>query len=420
MRDVTRREFGSLAAGISAATSVWPALGQSTGGPIRIGYTMPLSGGLAGNGRPAFLAHKLWVEDVNAKGGLLGRKVELVNYDDQSNAGQVPALYTKLIEVDKVDLVVSSYSTALIAPAMPVIMGHGMAFVTLLGSATNDAFQYDRTVNVSPTGGNMQQDFAKGFFEVAMNADPKPKTVAVAGLDSDFLQRSMKSARTQAKAAGLEIVYDKSYPPSTVDYGPIIRAIQAARPDIVYLASYPTDSVGLLKAIYETKLAATVVGGGMIGPQITAIKAQFGPMLNNLLCWDVYAPEPTLKFPGVEAFLERYRAAAEKEKTDPLGLYAPPLAYAQMQVMEQAVARVGKIDQEAIGADFHASTFPTVLGDLKFDAKGEWVHERNLYVQYQGVKGNDVEQFKKPGVEVILYPDQYKSGNLLTPFPAAG
>jgi ABC-type branched-subunit amino acid transport system substrate-binding protein len=261
MRNLTRREFGSLAAGISAATLVRPVVGQSAGEPIRIGYTMPLSGGLAGNGRPAFLAHKLWVEDVNAKGGLLGRKVELVNYDDQSNAGQVPALYTKLIEVDKVDLVISSYSTALIAPAMPVIMGHGMAFVTLLGSATNDAFQYDRTVNVSPTGGNMQQDFAKGFFEVAMSADPKPKTVAIAGLDGDFLQRSMKSARTQAQAAGLELVYDKSYPPSTVDYGPIVRAIQAAKPDIVYLASYPTDSVGLLKAIYETKLSATVVGG---------------------------------------------------------------------------------------------------------------------------------------------------------------
>ncbi len=298
MRKLTRREFASLAAWISAATLSRSVFAQSAEGPIRIGYTMSLSGGLAGNGRPAFLAHRLWLEDINARGGLLGRKVELVNYDDQSNAGQVPALYTKLIEVDKVDLVVSAYATAMIAPAMPVIMGHGMAFVTLLGSGTNDAFQYDRTVNVSPTGGNMQEDFAKGFFEVAMTADPKPKTVAIAGLDGDFPQRSMKSARTQAKAAGLEIVYDKSYPPSTVDYGPIIRAIQAAKPDIVYLGSYPSDSVGLLKAIYETKLSATVLGGGMIGPQITAIKAQFGPMLNNLLCWDVYAPEPTLKFPG--------------------------------------------------------------------------------------------------------------------------
>jgi branched-chain amino acid transport system substrate-binding protein len=417
MRNVTRREFGALAAGFSAATLTRPASAQSEG-PIRIGYTLPLSGGLAGNGKPAFLAHRLWAEDLNANGGLLGRKVELVNYDDQSNSGQVPALYTKLIEVDKVNLVVSSYSTALIAPAMPVVMGHEMAFVTLLGSGVNDAYHYDRIASINPVGGNMQEDFAKGFFQVAMNADPKPKTVAIAGLDSDFPQRSMHSARTQAKSAGLDIVYDKIYPPSTVDYGPIIRAIQAAKPDVIYFASYPSDSVGLLKAAYEAKLSATVLGGGMIGPQITAVKAQFGPLLNNLLCWDVYAPELTLKFPGVEAFLERYRAAAAKEKTDPLGLYAPPLAYAQMQVMEQAVARAGKIDQGAIGAAFHQNAFATVLGDLKFDANGEWERERNLYVQYQGVKGNDFEQFKRPGIQVILYPDQYKSGRLLTPFPA--
>jgi branched-chain amino acid transport system substrate-binding protein len=419
MRQITRREFGSLAAGVSAAALARPAFAQSSDGPIRIGHTLPLSGGLAGNGKPAFLAHRLWVEEINAKGGLLGRKVELVNYDDQSNPAQVPALYTKLLDVDKVDLVVSSYATALIAPAMPVVIAHGVAFVTLFGSATNDAFNYERTVSINPVGGRMQEDFAKGFFDIAMSADPRPKTVAIAGLDSDFLQRSMQSARTQAKNAGLDIVYDKSYPPSTVDYGPIVRAIQAAKPDVVYFASYPPDSVGLLKATNEAKLTATVLGGGMIGPQITAIKAQFGPQLNNLLCWDVYAPEPTLKFPGVEAFLERYRAAAASEKVDPLGLYAPPLAYAQMQVLEQAVSRVGKIDHAAIGADFHANTFPTIIGDLKFDANGEWVNERNLYVQYQGVKGNDIEQFKKAGTQVILYPEQYKSGKLLTPFPAA-
>ena len=420
MRQVTRREFGSFAAGLSTAAMTRPAFAQSSDEPIRIGHTMPLSGGLAGNGKPAFLAHRLWAEEINAKGGLLGRKVELVNYDDQSNPAQVPALYTKLLDVDKVDLVVSSYATALIAPAMPVVIAHGVAFVTLFGSATNDAFHYERTVSINPVGGRMQEDFAKGFFDIAMSADPKPKTVAIAGLDSDFLQRSMQSARTQAKNAGLDIVYDKSYPPSTVDYSPIVRAIQAAKPDVVYFASYPPDSVGLLKAANEAKLTATVLGGGMIGPQITAIKAQFGPLLNNLLCWDVYAPEPTLKFPGVEAFLERYRAAAEKEKTDPLGLYAPPLAYAQMQVLEQAVSRVGKIDHAAIGADFHANTFSTIIGDLKFDANGEWEKERNLYVQYQGVKGNDIEQFKNAGTQVILYPERYKSGKLLTPFPAAG
>jgi branched-chain amino acid transport system substrate-binding protein len=176
----------------------------------------------------------------------------------------------------------------------------------------------------------------------------------------------------------------------------------------------------LLRATYEAKLTATVLGGGMIGPQITAIKAQFGPLLNNLLCWDIYAPEPTLKFAGVESFLERYRAVAEKEKTEALGLYAPPLAYAQMQTLEQAVTRVGKIDQAAIAADFHANTFSTVIGDLKFDEIGEWTEERNLYVQYQNVKGNGLDQFKKAGTQVILYPERYRSGKLRTPFPAAG
>jgi branched-chain amino acid transport system substrate-binding protein len=417
MRQVTRRQFGSLAATLSAAALTRSATAQSSDGQIRIGYTLPLSGGLAGNGKPASLAHRLWVEEINAKGGLLGRKVELVNYDDQSNPAQVPALYTKLLDVDKVDLVVSSYSTALIAPAMPVVMAHGAAFVSLLGSATNDAFHYDRTVNISPTGGHMEEDFAKGYFKIAMTAEPKPKTVAIAGLDSDFLQRSMQSARKQAKDLGIEIVYDKSYPPGTVDYGPIVRAIQAAKPDLVYFASYPPDSVGLLKAVNESKLTATMLGGGMIGPQIGAIKAQFGPLLNNLVCWDIYAPEPTMKFPGVDAFLERYRAAAQNEKVDQLGLYAPPLAYAQMQVLAAAVSRVGKIDQAAIGADFHANTFSTVIGDLKFDANGEWEQERNIYVQYQGVTGNGIEQFKKAGTQVILYPEKYKSGKLLTPFP---
>ena len=220
MRRVTRREFGSLA--------VWLFRGRADAavrarnradGPIRIGYTLPLSGGLAGNGKPAALAHRLWLEDINAKGGLLGRKVELVNYDDQSNPAQIPALYTKLLDVDKVDLVVSSYATALIAPAMPVIMAHGFGLrhFARLGRRTTHSTMIARS-NISPTGGNMQEDFAKGFFEVAMTAEPKPKTVAIAGLDSDFLQRSMHERAHPGQGSRLEIVYDKSYPPATVDY----------------------------------------------------------------------------------------------------------------------------------------------------------------------------------------------------------
>ena len=418
---ISRRTFTHTAALTAAALAglrSGPAAAQPSGPPLRIGYSISLSGGLAGNGKPASVAHDVWAAGMNANGGLLGRPVLLVRYDDQSSGAQVPAIYTKLLDVDKVDLVISGYATAIIAPAMPIVMQHEMAFVTLLGSGTNAEFQYDRCFNISPSGSDFKENLAKGFFQIAAGIDPKPTTVAIAGLDSDFPQRALDSARYHADRLGMKLVYDRTYPPSTVDFSPVIRGIQAARPDIVFLTSYPPDSIGLLRSTNELQLQARMLGGVMIGPQVTAIRAQLGPILNNLVCWDVYAPEPTMQFPGMDAFLKSYRAAAEKEKTDPLGLYAPPLAYAQMQVLEQAVRRVGRIDQKAIGADFHANEFRTVIGPIRIAADGEWAQERNLFVQYQGVQGNGLEQFTKPGTEAILYPERLKSGDLRTPFPA--
>jgi branched-chain amino acid transport system substrate-binding protein len=419
MEGFSRRGLGRVA--LAAAVTV-PAMARAqtapSGPPIRIGYSMSLSGGLAGNGRPALLAHRIWAEDINAKGGLLGRPVQLVHYDDQSTGAQVPGIYTKLIDVDKVDLVISGYATAIIAPAMPVVMQRQMAFVSLFGTGVNTDFKYDRYFSINPAGSQVKETFAKGFFDIAMAMDPKPRSVALINLDSDFHQRTAESARFLAKEHKLRVVYDRAYPPSTVDFSPIIRSVQAARPDIVFVGSYPPDTAGLLRAASELRVNFALFGGPMIGPHITAQKLQLGPILNNLVVWDVYAPEPTLQFPGTQALIERYQPLAAKENTDALGHYVPPLAYAQMQVLEQAVKRVGRIDQAALAADMHANSFDTVIGPLRFDASGEWAEERNLYTQYQGVQGNGIEQFRKAGTQVILYPPRYKSGDLRTPYTA--
>jgi branched-chain amino acid transport system substrate-binding protein len=418
---MTRRGLGrlSVAAAAAAAAGARPASAQAPSGPpLRIGYSMSLTGGLAGNGRPALVAHQIWAQDVNSRGGLLGRPVELVHYDDQSNGAQVPGIYTKLIDVDKVDLVVSGYATAIIAPAMPIVMQRNMVFITLLGTGVNHEFRYDKHFNICPVGSHVKETFAKGYMDIAMAMDPKPRSIAIAALDADFSQRSVESARHLARQHGLRIVYDRSYPPGTVDFSPIIRAIQAARPDLIYLSSYPPDSVGLLRAASEARLSARMFGGAMIGPQIAAIKAQLGPILNNLVNWDVYAPEPTMQFPGVDALLRRYREVAERENVDRLGLYVPPLAYSQMQVLEQAVRRVGRIDQAALAADIHANEFDTVIGPLRFDQLGEWTEERNLYVQFQGVTDGNLQRFAQPGTQVILYPPRYRSGELRTPYGA--
>src|SRR3954449_4970308 len=154
--------------------------------PIKIGFSMALTGGLAPNGKSALLAQKIWEEDVNAKGGLLGRPVKLVYYDDKSSPAEVPAIYTKLLDVDKVELVVGPYATAQIAPAMPIVMQKKKTFIGLLGLAVNTEFNYPNYFAMIPSGPDAKPAFTKGFFDVAMAQGAKPQTVAIVAADQEF------------------------------------------------------------------------------------------------------------------------------------------------------------------------------------------------------------------------------------------
>jgi len=415
---MTRRALGRLAAGATVLAAA-PGLSFAQGSnPLRIGYSMSLSGGLAPNGRSSLLAHKIWQEDVNGRGGILGRPVELVYYDDQSSPANVPGLYTKLLDVDKVDMVTSSYATVMVAPSMPVVMQRNMCYVSLFGAGVNEAFQYDRYFSMNVSGDDIRANYARGFLDVAAKLPTPPKTIAILAVDNEFAQKAAESARYLSKQRGLRIVYDRSYPPTTVDFTPTMRSIQAARPDLIFIGSYPPDSNGILRAVSELRVTAQMFGGGMIGPQIAAVQAQLGPILNNLVNWDVYSPEPTMDFPGIRAFQEKYRARAVQEQVDVLGNYLQPYAYAQMQVVEQALGRVGKVDQAALAKDMHANVFKTVVGDIKFGASGEWAEPRNLLVQFQGITDGDLEKYKKPGTKVILFPESLKSGELRAPYGA--
>src|SRR5512139_1702045 len=201
--------------------------------PIKIGFGMALTGPLAPNGKQALLGMKIWEEETNAKGGLLGRPVELVHYDDQSNPSTVPGIYTKLLDVDKVNVVVGGYGTNLLAPAMPIVMQRKKTFLGLYGLGVNSDFKYDRYFAMIPSGPEPKTSFTKGFFDTAMAQNPKPMTVAIVAADAEFSKNASDGARANAKKAGLQIVYDKSYPPATTDFSPIVRAIQATNPDLV-------------------------------------------------------------------------------------------------------------------------------------------------------------------------------------------
>ena len=279
-----------------AAMLVRPACAQS-GKPIKIGYSMSLTGGLAPNGKSALLAQRIWEEETNAKGGMLGRPVKLIYYDDKSSPSEIPAIYTKLLDVDRVDLIIGAYGTALTAPAMPIIIQRKKTFIALLALAVNSEFNYPNYFAMIPSGPDAKSAFTKGFFDVVLRQNPKPQTVAIVAADQEFSRNAADGARENANQAGLRLVYESTYPPATVDFAPIVRAISAANPDLVVVCSYPPDSVGIVRAVNELQFKPKAIGGAMVGLQSTAIKAQLGPLLNGFINYELWLPVQKMQFP---------------------------------------------------------------------------------------------------------------------------
>jgi len=411
---------------VVAAAAVAAALGALAGGaaaqsgqPIKIGFSMAMTGGLAANGKSALLAQKIWEEDVNAKGGLLGRPVKLVYYDDQSNPSTVPGIYTKLIDVDKVDLIIGAYATAQIAPAMPIVISKNKVFIGLLGLAVNSEFKYPNYFAMIPSGPDPKPSFTKGFFDTAMAQSPRPQTVAIVAADQEFSRNAADGARENAQKAGLKILYDKTYPPSANDFAPIVRAIAATNPDLVVICSYPPDSVGIVKAVNEIGFKPKMIGGAMVGLQATALKTQLGAMLNGFVNYDFWLPVPKMQFPGVAALIKTYQARAAAEGVDALGYYMAPWGYAQLQVLQQAIEGTKSIDDKKLADYIRANAFKTVLGDVKFGKDGEWAQSQVLQIQFHDVKSNDVEQFRSMNTQTVLTPGDYKSGNVIYPYEKA-
>jgi branched-chain amino acid transport system substrate-binding protein len=287
--------------------------------PVKVGVSLSLTGGVASNGKQILMALELWRDDVNAKGGLLGRPVEIVYYDDQSSPSNVPALYTKLITVDKVDLLLGPYATNMVAPAMPVIMQNNKTTISFLAIGINRHFNYPKYFSMVPVGPKGPGAFSDGFFELAAAQSPKPQTVAIVSADAEFAKTAADAARDNAKAAGFTVVYDRSYPPATTDFLPVVRAAQAANPDIVFVAAYPPDTVGIIRAANEINLVPKMFGGAMIGMLVTPIKVQLGPLANGLVIGESSIRAPPFEFPGVADLFKRYQAKAVGQGVDPLG-----------------------------------------------------------------------------------------------------
>jgi len=385
--------------------------------PIKIGMSMPQTGGLAGGGKASLLGIEIWRDDINAKGGLLGRKVELVVYDDKSSASETPAIYSKLLDVDKVDILFAPYATVPTAPIMPLVKQRGLLLIGNFSFQVNSKIGHDMWFNNAPWG--PADSWATAFLELGQKAGGK--TVALLASDQEFAQNLALTAREVAKKHNLSIVFDQTYLPNTVEFSSILRALNAAKPDIVYVASYPPDSAGILRAVNEIGVADNVkiFGGGMVGLQFTAVMDNLGSLLNGVVNYNSWLPEPSMYYDGTKAFLETYAKRAVEAKVDPLGYYLAPFGYASGQLIEQAVKAVGSLDQKAIAKYLHEHETKTIVGPIAFSADGERKETATLMAQFRGVVNKNVEQFRGPGKQVILFPERLKTGDLISPFEAA-
>jgi len=409
------RLIRALAVMLGAALLAAPAAILAQQPPIKIGMSMPQTGTLGGGGQAALLALRMWVDDVNAKGGLLGRKIDFIVYDDQTNPALTPGIYTKLLDVDKVDLIIAPYGTVPTAPIMPLVKQRGLLLMGNFSFQVNRTVKHDMWFNNSPW--NDASSWSDGFFEAGQKLGAK--TIAFLAADQEFAQNLANGARDLAHKAGLTTVYNQNYPPATVDFSAMIRAIRAAKPDLVFVMSYPNDSVAIVRAVNEIGVGDSVklFGGGMVGLQFTPNMVSLGKSLNGIVNYNSYVPG--MKYPGIEDFLARYAKKAAEAKVDPLGFYLPPFNYAIGQMLEQAITATKSLDHKVLANYLRTNEMKTIVGPIRFRADGEWANARVVQAQFRGVVDKNLDQFRQPGKQVVLYPEQFKAGEVIAPFEKA-
>jgi branched-chain amino acid transport system substrate-binding protein len=419
---ITRR---GVNAGIGAALISPIVAGKAAraqgAAPIKIGFGMALTGPLAANGNQALLGSQIWEEEINAKGGLLGRQVQLIHYDDQSNPSTVPGIYTKLLDVDKADLIISGYATNVVAPAIPIAMQRGKLFISLFALDANAEFKYPKYFSFIPTGGpNPKQTLTEGFFQVAAAQNPKPQTIAIAGDDAEFSHNAMEGARANAKKYDFKIVYDQTYPPSSTDFSPIVRAIQAANPDLVVICSYPLSSVGMVQSANELGLKPKMFGGGMVGLQATAIKSKLKSKLNGIVNYDNWVPSAKLMAPAAD-FFQKYQARAPGLGIDPLGYYLGGWGYSRLQLLADAINGAKSIDDNKLADYLRGNAFNTIMIDgVRFGKNGEWVKARQLAVQYHDITdAANLDTWRGMSYQTVLAPAEDVTGSVIYPFAKA-
>ena len=389
---------------------------------IKIGYSMAMTGGLGPNGQSALLAQKIWEEDINKKGGLLGRPVKLIYYDDQTNPSTVPGIYAKLLDVDKVDLIIGGYGTNMLAPAMPLVMQRKKLFIGLLGLGVNSEFNYPNYFVMIPSGPDPKPSFTKGFFDVAMAQNPKPH--------DDRHRRRRRRVRAQRRRRRTR-ERQQGRPEdrlrqdlSAGDHG--LRADRARhrgdqsgrRGDRAPIR--PTRSAWCA-SVNEIGFKPKMIGGGMVGPAehlhqgAARAAAQRLDQLRLLAAGaeDAVSRASTDLMTEVPGQGRRGEGAIRSATT----WRRRPMP--RCRCWSRPSQATKSLDDQKLADYIRANTFKTVLGDVKFGKGGEWAGvagAAGAVPQRQGQRRRAVQGRRHAGGG---RPRDYASGKLIYPYEKA-
>jgi branched-chain amino acid transport system substrate-binding protein len=177
--------------------------------------------------------------------------------------------------------------------------------------------------------------------------------------------------------------------------------------------------VAIIRSVNEIGIGANVklFGGGMVGLQFTPIMVNLGSMLNGVINYNTFVPG--MKYPGIDEYFARYQKKAAEAKVDPLGYYITPYNYAIGQMLEQAVNATKSLDHKKLAEYIRTHEMKTIVGPIRYGPDGEWANPRVVQAQFRGIVDKDLEQFKKPGKQVVISPEAVKTGEIAAPFEKA-
>ena len=392
---VSRKGQGSLGwlffLGLALGLFIWDSAAAQA--PIKIGASLSLTGSYAALGQNQQRGYQLCAKHVNEKGGVLGRKVEFVLYDDQSQGATGVRLYERLITEDKVDVIMGPYSSAITEAVANVNEKYKMPMVAPMASTTS-IFRKGRKFIF------MVQSSAEVYLEglIDMAAKRALRTVALINEDTLFPKATVEGTKELAKQKGLQVVFIEAYPKGHTDFSAILTKIRTANPDVLGAATYFDDAVAITRQMKELnvnpKMFGVTVGGDL--PKFYELLGKNGEFVYGATQW-----EPELPYPGAKEFTESYK----KEFPGADLSYHSAGGYAGCQILVDAIKRARSLDGEKIRAEIAKMDLTTVYGGFKVDEGGFQVSHKMVMFQWQ------------EGRKVIVWPDELAGGKARFPTP---